>query len=155
MNTFTFDGSWNRIKGKLKQKYAQFTDEDLAFVEGKAGELLGRLQAKLGLTEDAVVAMLDEMKESAVNFTDGVREKAGEVVGGVKAKVSEATAWVGDVADDVKTKVTHVATDAYKHARQGARTLQGKAEDFVTGEPIKALLTALAVGFVAGILIRR
>src|SRR6185436_16843394 len=95
MNTFTFDGSWNRIKGKLKQKYAQFTDEDLAFVEGKAGELLGRLQTKLGLTEDAVVAMLDEMKESAVNFTDGVREKAGEVVGGVKAKVSEATAWVG------------------------------------------------------------
>jgi hypothetical protein len=34
MNTFTFDGSWNRIKGKLKQKYALLTDDDLLFVEG-------------------------------------------------------------------------------------------------------------------------
>jgi len=144
MNTFTFDGSWNRIKGKLKQKYAQFTDDDLVFVEGKAGELLGRLQAKLGLTEDAVVALLYEMKESVANFGDGVREK-----------VSEATARVGEVVGSAKAKVTEVAGEAYDHARESARTLQGKAENFVTAQPLKALLSALAVGFVAGILIRR
>ena len=155
MNTFTFDGSWNRIKGKLKQQYAQLTDDDLLFVEGKSMELLGRLQTKLALSEHAVVVMLTEMKESTKNFADGVREKAVEVAGEVKAKVSEASTWAGEVADDVKTKVADVAEDAYKHARHGARTVQAKAADFVTGQPLKALLSALAVGFVAGILIRR
>ena len=137
MNTFTFDGTWNKIKGKLKQKYAQLTDDDLVFVEGKSGELLGRLQSKLGLTEDAVVGVLTELKASASTFANDVREKVGEVVGDVKAKVTEA------------------AGDAYDHARQGARTLQSKAEDYVIEQPIQALLTALAVGFVAGLLIRR
>jgi uncharacterized protein YjbJ (UPF0337 family) len=39
-------GSWNEIKGKLKQKYGQLTDNDLSFAEGKEDELLGRLQKK-------------------------------------------------------------------------------------------------------------
>jgi uncharacterized protein YjbJ (UPF0337 family) len=37
-------GSWNEIKGKLKQKYGRLTDQDLMFAEGKEDELLGRLQ---------------------------------------------------------------------------------------------------------------
>jgi uncharacterized protein YjbJ (UPF0337 family) len=144
MNTFKFDSSWNQIKGKLKQKYAQFTDEDLVFIEGKGDELLGRLQAKLGLTEDAVVALLHELKDSATNVGHGVRDK-----------VSEATARVGEVVGDVKAKVTGAAGDAYDHACDSARTFQDKAEDYVTQQPVKALLTALAVGFVAGLVIRR
>ena len=144
MNTFAFDGSWNKIKGKLKQRYAQFTDDDLVFVEGKAGELMGRLQSKLGLAEDAVVELLHGMKESATNFGEGVRDK-----------VSEATARVGEVVGNAKAKVSEVAGEAYDHARESARALQGKAENFVTAQPLTALLTALAVGFVAGVLIRR
>ena len=144
MNTFAFDGSWNKIKGKLKQKYAQLTDDDLLFVEGKGAELLGRLQTKLGLTEDAAVRLLHEMKESAMSLGEDVREK-----------VSEAAARVGEVVGDAKEKVTEAAGEAYDHACHGARTLRGKAENFVTAEPLKALLSALAVGFLAGILIRR
>lgn len=47
-------GSWNEIKGKLKQKYADLTDDDLLFEEGKEDELLGKLQRKLGKTMDEV-----------------------------------------------------------------------------------------------------
>ena len=47
-----FKGSWNEVKGKLKQKYAQLTDDDLAFAEGKEDELLGRLEQKLGKTKE-------------------------------------------------------------------------------------------------------
>ena len=144
MNTFTFDGSWNRIKGKLKQAYAQLTDDDLVFIEGKAEELLGRIQAKLGLTEAAVIALLNEMKESAATFAEGMHDK-----------VSDATARVGEFVGDAKAIVTEAAGDACDHARESARTLKGKAENFVTAQPLKAMLSALAVGFVAGILIRR
>jgi uncharacterized protein YjbJ (UPF0337 family) len=76
VNTFTYDGSWNRIRGKLRQKYAQFTDDDLEFLEGKG--------------------------------------------------------------------------EACKHAREGACTLRGKAENSVTQQPFKALLTAPEAGFVTG-----
>lgn len=52
MNELKFKGSWNEAKGKLKQKYGELTDDDLAFAEGKEDELLGRLQTKLGKTKD-------------------------------------------------------------------------------------------------------
>jgi uncharacterized protein YjbJ (UPF0337 family) len=52
MTKLGFKGSWNEVKGKLKQKYGQLTDDDLAFAEGKDDELLGRLQQKLGKTKE-------------------------------------------------------------------------------------------------------
>jgi uncharacterized protein YjbJ (UPF0337 family) len=52
MTNLQLKGSWNEVKGKLKQKYGQLTDDDLKFAEGKDDELLGRLQQKLGKTKD-------------------------------------------------------------------------------------------------------
>jgi uncharacterized protein YjbJ (UPF0337 family) len=45
-------GNWNEVAGKLKQKYANLTDDDLLFAQGKEEELLGRLQKKLGKTRE-------------------------------------------------------------------------------------------------------
>ncbi|MFN3760880.1 MAG: CsbD family protein [Algoriphagus aquaeductus] len=50
------EGSWKEIKGKLKQKYAELTEDDLMYEEGQTEELLGRLQRKLGRS-------IDEIKE--------------------------------------------------------------------------------------------
>jgi uncharacterized protein YjbJ (UPF0337 family) len=52
MTKLQFKGGWNEVKGKLKQKYAQLTDNDLTFAEGKDDELLGRLQQKLGKSKE-------------------------------------------------------------------------------------------------------
>jgi len=54
-------GSWNEMKGKLKQKYGQLTDDDLAFADGKEDELLGRLQKRLGRTRDQLRAEIEDM----------------------------------------------------------------------------------------------
>jgi uncharacterized protein YjbJ (UPF0337 family) len=54
-------GSWNEIKGKLKQKYGQLTDDDLMFADGKEDELLGRLQKRLGRTKDELRAEIEDM----------------------------------------------------------------------------------------------
>jgi uncharacterized protein YjbJ (UPF0337 family) len=45
-------GNWNELKGKLKQKYGDLTDDDLSYVEGKEDEFLGKLQKKLDKTKD-------------------------------------------------------------------------------------------------------
>lgn len=52
MNTTEGKGNWNKTKGKLKQKFALLTDDDLMLAEGKKEELLGRLQVKLGKTKE-------------------------------------------------------------------------------------------------------
>jgi len=49
-------GNWNELKGKLKQKYGDLTDDDLSFVEGKEDELLGRLQKKMNKTKEEIAA---------------------------------------------------------------------------------------------------
>ena len=49
------------MKGKLKQKYAQLTDDDLKFAEGKDEELLGRLQQKLGKTKEDLRSELEDL----------------------------------------------------------------------------------------------
>ena len=54
-------GSWNEVKGKLKQKYGQLTDDDLAFSEGKEEEFLGRLQQKLGKTKEDLRAEIEKL----------------------------------------------------------------------------------------------
>jgi uncharacterized protein YjbJ (UPF0337 family) len=54
MNKLVFKGNWDEVKGKLKQKYAQLTDQDLLFAEGKDDELLGRLEKKLGKKKDEI-----------------------------------------------------------------------------------------------------
>jgi uncharacterized protein YjbJ (UPF0337 family) len=59
MNKLQFKGSWNEVKGKLKQKYAQLTDDDLKYAEGKEDELVGRLQKKLGKSAEEVRDMLE------------------------------------------------------------------------------------------------
>jgi uncharacterized protein YjbJ (UPF0337 family) len=54
-----FKGSWNEIKGRLKQQYANLTDDDLPFAEGKDDELIGRLQKRLGKSSDEIRQILE------------------------------------------------------------------------------------------------
>ena len=61
MTKLQLKGSWNEVKGKLKQKYAQLTDDDLSFAEGKDEELLGRLQQKLGKTKEDLRTELEDL----------------------------------------------------------------------------------------------
>lgn len=58
MDKLELKGSWNELKGKIKQAYGDLTDDDLAYQEGKEDELYGRLQTKTGKTRDEVVEWL-------------------------------------------------------------------------------------------------
>lgn len=64
MTTTEIKGDWNVAKGKLKQKWASLTDDDLTFEEGKEDELLGRIQKRTGQTKEAIEKV---MKDSGCN----------------------------------------------------------------------------------------
>ncbi len=62
MNTTTdIKGNWAEIKGKLKQKYATLTDDDLLFKEGKEDELYARLEKKIGRTEEEIRELISKL----------------------------------------------------------------------------------------------
>jgi uncharacterized protein YjbJ (UPF0337 family) len=61
MNKLQIKGNWNQLKGKLKQKYAKLTDDDLTYIEGKEDELLGKLQEKTGKTKEEVIREINNL----------------------------------------------------------------------------------------------
>lgn len=60
MNRLEMKGNWNIIKGKLKQRWSQLTDNDLRYVEGQEDELIGRIQKQTGETREIVEKVLNE-----------------------------------------------------------------------------------------------
>ena len=61
MNTQEVKGNWNEQKGKLKQKFAVLTDNDLLFAEGKKDEMFGRLQLLLGKTKSELQTIISAL----------------------------------------------------------------------------------------------
>ena len=64
MNTLEIKGDWNIAKGKLQQKWAALTDDDLEYVEGMQEELLGRIQKRTGETREAVEKAIKDASSS-------------------------------------------------------------------------------------------
>ena len=162
MNKFTFDGSWNEIKGKLRQKYAQLTDDDLQFAEGKGEEFLGRLQSRLGVGADQLQKTLNDIKGEVEKSADTAHGKFDAA----KAKVSEVahdvTAKVSEVAGDLKAGVSehaeqlkHKASEVYGDACEKVREWEKEGVHYVREQPRTVVLTALIAGFVIGFLARR
>ena len=60
MTKLEIKGDWNILKGKLKQKWASLTDDDLQYAEGQQEELLGRIQKRTGETREAIEKVFKE-----------------------------------------------------------------------------------------------
>jgi uncharacterized protein YjbJ (UPF0337 family) len=61
MDDLKLKGSWNELKGKVKQKWGELTDDDLTYAEGQEEELIGKLQKKTGQTREDVVNYLNNL----------------------------------------------------------------------------------------------
>jgi uncharacterized protein YjbJ (UPF0337 family) len=60
MNKLEITGDWNIVKGKIKQRWATLTDEDLQFIEGQEEELIGRIQQRTGAAREVVEQALHQ-----------------------------------------------------------------------------------------------
>ena len=61
MNTTEIKGNWNEIKGKLKQRFADLTEDDLLFEEGKEDETYGKIQQRIGKSKDEIIKWIAEL----------------------------------------------------------------------------------------------
>lgn len=58
MNDDTTEGKWKQIKGNIKAKWGELTDDDVKQAEGNQDHLIGKLQEKYGMTKDKAMAEL-------------------------------------------------------------------------------------------------
>jgi uncharacterized protein YjbJ (UPF0337 family) len=54
MNHITLKDNWSAFKEKLKRKYSNLTENDLAFVLGKEDEMIDQIQRKTGESRDQI-----------------------------------------------------------------------------------------------------
>ena len=54
-------GNWNQITGKLKEKYGDLTEDDIAKSEGKTDQLLGIIQEKTGESKEKIKEYIDSL----------------------------------------------------------------------------------------------
>lgn len=67
MNRITLQGDWNVLKGRLKQKWAVLTDDDLQYVDGRCDELVGRIQRRTGEARDVIERFLESFDDWEVS----------------------------------------------------------------------------------------
>lgn len=63
MDELRTEGTWNRIKGAIKQKWAELTDDDLKYAEGGADDIVGRIQQRTGRAKDEIRAEIQRLQE--------------------------------------------------------------------------------------------
>ena len=109
MNKLEIKGDWNITKGKLKQKWATLTDDDLQYSEGKSDELFGRIQKRTGETREAIEKVIKDVfvasrwgtampQGDKSSYTDKQKRQAehieaGYETKGLSTKTAEARAW--------------------------------------------------------------
>lgn len=64
VNQDQLEGMWKQFKGELKQKWAEFTDDDLMRIEGRIDTLEGKIQERYGDRREEVKRWVDEWFES-------------------------------------------------------------------------------------------
>ena len=81
VNTQVLQGQWNQVRGQLKKKWGQLTDDDLKFANGNIDQLVGRIQHKTGEAREAIEGFLDELTSQGASVISHATETAKNYAG--------------------------------------------------------------------------
>ena len=130
-NQQILEGNWNEIKGKLRQKWGELTDDDLPQIRGDAEQIIGVIQRKTGETREAIEQYLQEISGSAASA------------------IGTAAAAMRGYAQHASETVQHTAKQAADQVRAG----YNEAERFVRDRPGESLLVCFGVGLITGVVL--
>jgi uncharacterized protein YjbJ (UPF0337 family) len=131
MNQQALKGQWNQIKGKIREKWGQLTDDELGRTEGNIEQVIGLIQRKTGDTRAKVESFLDEAAERGASMVNRISETAQE--------------YAGNAAETVQ----NAATQAYDAAQEGVV----QAQKLIQSKPVESLLVSFGAGLVSGIIV--
>lgn len=142
INVQELQGQWNTLRGRVKEKWGQLTDDDLQIQGGNVDQLVGRIQQKTGEGRDAIERFLTDL------------------TGRGSASIAGATEAMGNYAqragDRLRDQYGHVADQAreqYGQFADRARERYDEAQDMVRHNPAQSVAAAFGVGVVVGIVV--
>lgn len=125
INEQTLKGNWNEMRGKIREKWSQLTDNDLGEFQGNVDQLVGRIQQRTGVA----------------------RASIEEFLGDISANASTMMGRMGQAVQEIPESVQHAAG----HVQHAVSDAAVSAEDYVRNHPGQAVAIAFGVGVVAGL----
>jgi uncharacterized protein YjbJ (UPF0337 family) len=129
MNTQEIQGHWDKIRGKVKERWGQLTDDDLRTAEGNVDQFVGLLERKTGETRQAIE-----------NFLEGTLPH------GTFSRVRDAARQYAQSAQDSMRQ-------GYDQARQFAQEGYGRAEQMVQERPAQSMAAVFGLGLITGVIV--
>ena len=131
INTQELQGQWNKLRGQVKEKWGQLTDDDLQIHGGNVDQLIGKIQQKTGEGREAVEKFLTELTSKAA------------------PAISQAAGAVGEFAKQAGDRFR----DQYGNLSDQAREKLEYGQDLVRHNPAQSVAAAFGVGLVAGLIV--
>ena len=131
VNAQALRGQWNMVKGQVREKWGQLSDDDLELRGGNVDQLVGKIQQKTGEGRDAVESFLNDLTSKGASM------------------LSHAAETVGDYAN----QATDRFRENYTHLADHARERFEDSREVVRRNPAESMAVAIGVGFVAGLLV--
>lgn len=127
----TLQGNWEEIKGKLRKKWGQLTENDLSQHIGDMEQLTGLIQRKTGEGRQAIQDYLNEIGSNASSMFGAASEKARQYA-------RQASDTFGDVQKQTLDQL-------------GAG--YAEAQRLVRDRPAMSLLVCFGAGLLTGLII--
>ena len=131
VNQQTIEGSWNQVKGKVRERWGHLTDNDLEAARGNLEYLVGLIQEKTGEARGEVESFLEHASSGAATLANRAKE----------AVVEQAL------------HVAKTAQQAAERAVDSARAGYNQTERLVRGRPVESLAVCFGVGLITGVVV--
>jgi uncharacterized protein YjbJ (UPF0337 family) len=131
INAQELQGQWNRLKGQVKEKWGQLTDDDLNITGGNVDQLVGKIQQKTGVARDTIEKFLNDLTSHG------------------SSAVASAAQAVGDFAHQAGGRIR----ENYENVSGQVRERYEAAEDLVRHNPGQSVAAAFGIGLVAGLIV--
>jgi len=129
-------GRWNEIRGRIKEKWGQLTDDELKQAEGNTDQLIGLIQRKTGEGREQITKFFDSL--SGGNGGQGAQQ---------------AVQQVADTAQQYAQEAQRYVQEGYQQASRQMQEGMHQAEEMVRSKPVESLATAFGAGIVTGVLL--
>lgn len=138
VNQQILQGNWNEIKGKLRKKWGQLTNDDLQSFDGNVDHLVGLIQRKTGEGRDAVERFLDDASAQGASFA---------------AQAGDQMREYGQQASEAIQQSARQASETFRQGYDAVRERYSDAEDMVRQRPSQAAAICFGAGILTGLLV--